>query len=787
MVDIYSNIVFVLYIFGLLMHNHYNQRLQLRLLRRLQSESQPLAECARVLQAVLRADQQVRSVWYFNWQERAGIYNPEGDVRGWPPGPGDLSAVTDHDLFSALQQQEQLSIEQASAIDCWLSRRMRRAGISHGVIASLPLHPQQHGVVVVELQGQAPLFAVDSLLLVLSAWLSCAQSETLPAELLTTDPHPALWVDPQANLLEVNKTAADMFGAQISEYAQQALPNNHQHLVHSCLSQQRVIEDVSAQFAQQVFLWSYIPCPKQQRILVRGRDITEQAKLLENAAQASRLYRLITENTTDLISRHLPDGRFISASPASWRLLGYWPEELQGMRTQDLLHKRDIVLVEQRAKNALAEDGYHTMTVRVRHRAGHYLWFETASRAIRETYTGAIVEVISVSRDITARVKAEENRRRLAEVVEVNTDLVLFVDPSGSIRWMNPSARRSLQVSDAQTYLQLADVVGSATLHKLTQHGCKTADKEGVWSCEARFQPYADVASFPVSLVLLAHKAAGGERYYSLVARNMAERELREAQHRKHQEELTHTARVVTLGELASGIAHEMNQPLAAVINYASASLRYLHSADDAQAPALQRVAQGLERITEHANHAAQVIKRLRAFLRKEPRRVQALNIIEVLQETVQLCAWEAMNAQVTIEKKMLTELPFVYADRVLLEQVILNVLRNAIEANREQHQNDNQSSRILITAEQQAEQVYIKVHDQGAGATPAQLEQLFTPFYTSKADGLGLGLSMSRSIIEGFGGALDAEKGLLGGLCLSCRLPVRSRSDERLTVHKHK
>ncbi len=763
------------------MPHQINQKLQLRLLQRLLSEEQPLSECARALQALLRADQQVRSVWYFSWQERAGIFSPEGDVCGWPPGPSDVLAVTDQDLLTALHKQTQLSIEQASAIDGWLSRRIRRAGINHGVIASMPLSAQQYGVVVIELQADAPLFAIDSLLLVLTAYLDCAQDKTPPAELLTTDPHPALWVDGQAHLLEVNKAAADLFGAQMIEQVQQALPNNHQYLVHSCLSQQRVIEEVAAQFAQQVFVWSYIPCSEQQRVLVRGRDITEQAKQLQDAAQASRLYRLITENTTDLISRHLPDGRFISASPASWSLLGYWPEELQGKRAQALLHRQDIVLITQRAKNALAEDGYHTMTLRVRHQAGHYLWFETASRAIRETYTGAIVEVVSVSRDITARVQAEENRRRLAEVVEVNTDLVLFVDPTGLIRWMNSSAQRSLQADTTQTHLQLSDVVDTTTLNTLTQQGWHAADQQGVWSCEARLQPYADVASFPVSLVLLAHQAADGQRYYSLVARNMAERELREAQYHKHQEELAHTARLVTLGELASGIAHEMNQPLAAVINYASASVRYLQSAD-MQSPALERVGQGLERITEHAHHAAQVIKRLRAFLRKEPRRVQALNIVEVLQDTVQLCAWEAVNTQVSIEQSMSTELPLIYADRVLLEQVLLNVLRNAIEANREQHQDKKQSSRILITAEQQAEHVYIKVHDQGVGIASVQLEQLFTPFYTSKADGLGLGLSMSRTIVEGFGGSLEAEEGVLGGLCLTCRLPVRRSSDEPLT-----
>lgn len=764
------------------MYNPTNQALQLRLLHRLQSENQPLAECARALQALLRADQQVRAVWYFSWLEGAGIYNPEGDIRGWPPGPDDVLAASDQRLFTLLQQQPQLSVKQVSAINCWLAKRMTRAGVSHGVVASLSLAPQQHGLVVVELQDAAPLFAVDSLLLVLTTWLGSTLQSARPVELLSNDPHPALWVDSQAKLIEVNKAAADLFGAHIVENAQQALPYNHQQLVRSCVTQQRVIEDVSAQFAERVFTWSYIPNPEQQRILVRGRDITEQAQQLQHAAQASRLYRLINENSTDLISRHTPSGCFISASPASWRLLGYWPEELQGMRSQILLHPHDRILVEQGAKNALAEIGYHTMTLRVRHRAGHYLWFETASRAIRDTYTGGIIEVISVSRDITRRVQVEENRRRLAEVVEVNTDLVLFVDPSGQILWMNPSARRTLQVSESQGPLQLADVIDSATLHKLTQYGWKTADKHGVWSCETRFQPFAEVVSFPVSLVLLAHTVAGAESYYSLVARNMAERELREAQQRKHQEELAHTTRLITLGELTSGIAHEMNQPLAAVINYAGASLRYLQSVQEQSLP-IERVTQGLERITEHANHAAEVIKRLRAFLRKEPRRVEALQIAEVVQEAVQLCAWEAVNARVSIEQNMLTELPLIYADRVLLEQVLLNILRNAIEANREQHQNEKVASRVLITAEQHAEQIYIKVHDQGGGVTAEQLEQLFTPFYTSKADGLGLGLSMSRSIVEGFGGALEAQVSALGGLCLSCRLPVRSRSDERIPV----
>ncbi|EQL42722.1 sugar ABC transporter ATPase (plasmid) [Pseudomonas aeruginosa VRFPA03] len=294
------------------------------------------------------------------------------------------------------------------------------------------------------------------------------------------------------------------------------------------------------------------------------------------AARASRLYRLITENTTDLISRHTLDGIFLDASPASWTLLGYWPEELRGRPAQALFHPQDRGQVALRAREALEQDGYLTITYRIRHRDGRYRWFETASRAIRETYTGAVVEVVSVSRDVTRRVEAEENRRRLAEVVEANTDLVLFVEHGGRVTYLNPSARAALGIADGQEAPALERLLAGDTPARLAEEGWRQARDGGVWSREGRLQPQDGRPSLPVSLVLLAHRGRGEERYYSLVARDMTERELREAQQRRHQDELAHTARLVTLGELASGIAHEINQPLAAVMNYASASQRYL-------------------------------------------------------------------------------------------------------------------------------------------------------------------------------------------------------------------
>ncbi|MGE7958709.1 PAS domain-containing sensor histidine kinase [Pseudomonas sp. NPDC089530] len=616
----------------------------------------------------------------------------------------------------------------------------------------------------------------------LNHWLQLQREGRLPdSPWLGHDPQPCVLLDAEARPLDLNPALRQWLDDAAQGEVAVLLPVNAAALVRACLEQQRAIEQVEVQWGERVLLWTFIPDPHRQRVLARGQEATAQILAERESAKARRLYRLITENTTDLISRHTPDGTFLDASPASWTLLGYWPEALRGLLARSLFHSQDLAGLTQRARDALEQDGYHTMTYRIRHRDGHYLWFETACRAIRDTYTGTVVEVVAVSRDITSRVQAEENKRRLAEVVEANPDPVLFIQPGGAVTYLNPAARRTLGLSAGQAMPELAAILAEEVLHCLQREGWERAERSGRWSIEARLQPPAGGASVPVSLMLLAHRAASGERFYSLVAHDQSERELREAQQRHHQDELAHTARLVTLGELASGIAHEINQPLAAVVNYANASQRYLQNLET-QPQAAQKVAQGLERIAEQATHAAEVIKRLRAFLRKGGRRVQALDIAEVARETVRLCAWEAQACQVTIELRLADNLPPVYADRVLLEQVLLNLLRNAIEANREVH--PQQGSQIVLGTEAAAEGgVRVSVSDQGPGVSVEQLPQLFTPFYTSKANGLGLGLSMSRSIVEGFGGDLQAHP-QSRGLKMCCHLPATAPADPDSPSH---
>ncbi|MFN3768740.1 MAG: sensor histidine kinase [Ectopseudomonas guguanensis] len=624
---------------------------------RIQREAPPLGERAEALRQALLGCPQVRQAWYLAWQPASRTYAQMDDGPRLPPGMGDPLEASDETLFAALGEQPSLTFDGLRRLPCWLAGRLRRAALHHGQALALPLQPGQPGVLLLQVDEAAGLEWLPWLRELLVQMVELASGLARSAPLLSADPQPALLLDAEARLLESNAALQALLGERALAQVGELLPVNHLPLVRACLEQCRAIEAVEAQDGERILIWSFVPDVAERRVLARCREATREVREQREAARARRLYRLITENTTDLISRHTPEGVFLDATPASWTLLGYWPEELRGMAVDGLLHPQDQLQQAKQAREALEQDGYHTMTYRIRHRDGHYLWFETASRAIRETYTGAVVEVVSVSRDITARIQAEENKRRL-------------------------------------------------------------------------------------------------------------------------EDELAHTTRLITLGELASGIAHEINQPLAAVVNYASASQRYLQGIGGDPA-GVDKVGQGLARITEHANHASAVIKRLRAFLRKGQRRMQALDLAEVAREAVRLCNWEAGTAQVAVSDVLPDNLPPVYADRVLLEQVLLNLLRNAIDANRERH--PGAPSQVRLEASEADGCLAIRVIDQGPGVSDEQMAKLFTPFYTSKADGLGLGLSMSRSIVEGFGGALEASPAEGGGLCLECRLPL-GRDDESLS-----
>ena len=235
--------------------------------------------------------------------------------------------------------------------------------------------------------------------------------------------------------------------------------------------------------------------------------------------------------------------------------------------------------------------------------------------------------------------------------------------------------------------------------------------------------------------------------------------------HKSRQEKLLFTSRLMSVGEMAATLAHELNQPLAAIVNYLNGSLRLV---DKAGGPA--QVERALIAARTQAEHAAAVIARVREFVRaREPRR-DVHSLAAIAETVLELLRLEAERQQLDIEVALAATLPDVYADKVMIEQVLLNLVKNAIEAMREVDAAERElriEGRVNLDGE-----IEVRVCDRGHGMSPAQSAQLFSPFYTTKSDGLGIGLAICRSIIEYHEGRLFFEPRDSGGSIFGFTLP---------------
>jgi C4-dicarboxylate-specific signal transduction histidine kinase len=231
------------------------------------------------------------------------------------------------------------------------------------------------------------------------------------------------------------------------------------------------------------------------------------------------------------------------------------------------------------------------------------------------------------------------------------------------------------------------------------------------------------------------------------------------------QTELARVSRLTTMGELAASIAHEVNQPLTAVINNGSACLRLL--ANNNLGPEVLRRA--LEGIIADGTRASTVLARIRAFIKKEPTEKRELDINEVIQEVLVLAGRELYENQVLPDHQLKTDLPSVLADRVQLQQVLLNLIVNGIEAMAAV----TDRPRLLGVQSRidESGDVLVAVSDSGIGFG-LELNSVFNPFFTTKANGMGMGLSISRSLVEGHGGRLWAAPNSPNGAVFSFTLP---------------
>jgi two-component system sensor kinase FixL len=265
-----------------------------------------------------------------------------------------------------------------------------------------------------------------------------------------------------------------------------------------------------------------------------------------------------------------------------------------------------------------------------------------------------------------------------------------------------------------------------------------------------------DGSTFPMELAV-GEMISGATRYFTGFIRDLTERQQQDARLQELQAELVHISRLTALGEMASALAHELNQPLSAIANYMKGSRRLLENMSDQQSAMIR---EAMDRAAEQSVRAGQIIRRLRDFVARgeTERRIESLK--KLLEEASALALVGAKDRGVRVTYALDPELDSVLADKVQIQQVVLNLVRNAVEAMEQTPRREL----MIGTGRRSDGMAVIKIADTGTGIASDIADQLFQPFVTTKSQGLGVGLSISRTIVESHGGRIWVEPNPAGG-----------------------
>jgi two-component system sensor kinase FixL len=279
-----------------------------------------------------------------------------------------------------------------------------------------------------------------------------------------------------------------------------------------------------------------------------------------------------------------------------------------------------------------------------------------------------------------------------------------------------------------------------------------------------------DGTTFPMHLTI-GEMHSGGKPFFTGFVRDLTEQQQTQARLQELQSELVHVSRLSAMGEMASALAHELNQPLSAISNYMKGSRRLLADSTDANAPKIEAA---LDRAAEQAIRAGDIIRRLRNFVARDASEKRVESLSKMIEEAGALGLTGAREQGVFLRFNLDPTYDLVLADRVQIQQVLVNLFRNALEAMAVS------THRELIASNTKAadDMIEIAVSDTGPGFASDTLAQLFQPFFTTKETGMGVGLSISRTIIETHGGRMWAETNGSGGATFRFTLPIASAKD---------
>jgi PAS domain S-box-containing protein len=471
-------------------------------------------------------------------------------------------------------------------------------------------------------------------------------------------------------------------------------------------------------------------------------------------------------------------GAVLSVNTFGAAQLGYFVSELLGQSVLRVFPDEDRDMAQNHVAVCLKNIGQtHSWEIRKVRKDGSMLWVRENAKAVRRLDNQLIVLI--ACEDITERKEAEnalwQSKMYLAEAQRLShTGSFGLRVASGEIIWSEETLR--IFGFDKAPSMKLDTVL--QRIHPddraRVQQTIDRASSDGKnFEHEYRLLMPDGSVKYVHATAHAVTDASGGIEFVGAVtdvsARKQAEAELHEAQAK-----LAHVTRVTALGELAASIAHEVNQPLAAVVTNAAACLRWL----DRDPPNLTEARGTVQSIINDGNRAGEVIQRVRSLVNKTADQKAPLHINEVVNEVISLLQHELLSHAVSLRLELSPALGLVLADRIQLQQVILNLVINAVEAM--QPIADRPRELVIRTRQDDAHQILVTVRDCGVGLAAGNADRLFEAFFTTKSSGMGMGLSICRSIVEAHGGRLSASGNVGPGATFQFTLPLHQEDDAR-------
>ena len=492
---------------------------------------------------------------------------------------------------------------------------------------------------------------------------------------------------------------------------------------------------------------------------------------------ADSLYRAIVDTAVDAIVTIDRNGAIRSVNHATERLFGYRAAELIGRNVNILMPE----------PYAGEHDGYLANYLRTGQKKIIGIGREVIGQrkngsvfpmdlSVGEARDGNEPIFVGIIRDITDRKAAQlaqrESELRLRSILDTVPDAIVVIDTKGAIQSFSPAAERLFGYRSGEVIGQNVKLL-MPTPYREAHDGyleryLRTGDRRIIGIGRVVVGLRKNGETFPMELQVGEFPFAGS-RFFTGFVRDLTERQDAERRIQDLQAELLHASRLSVMGQMASTMAHELNQPLTAVVNYLAAGSQLLASG------AGERVGEMIEKAAAQAQRAGDVIRRLRGFVSKgeTERRIQSLN--QLVEEALALALVGARQRGVRISLKFDHTLPEVLVDYVQIQQVVLNLARNAVEA---MESVERRELTIGTRAIPDQSLVEVTVADTGAGIAPELVDRLFQPFVTTKPTGMGLGLSICREIVEAHHGRLTTAPRPAGGTIFRVSLPMASQSE---------